>query len=237
MVQETARGYEDIIHDDEYESLSKKLGESRDFFVVLYNTGMRFNELYSLPFNAIYEDNEDFPEFMREKFDDLNKEIYGYILLESQIKDKVLKRNKNGQIKRKPLKGRKKISYKDGRIIPIMDAEAWNIIVENYNRAYDEHKKREFISSDKADYLLFNVEMNRLRRDFLKHCKKGFHACRHSFVTNLVGETRDMVITKAITGHKSDAFFKYLHIFEESMIKAKKSKAKQKGKLTLVKAA
>ena len=56
-------------------------------------------------------------------------------------------------------------------------------------------------------------------------------------MTNLVGEARDMVITKAITGHKSDAFFKYLHIFEESVIKAKKAKKGKRSKLRLVKKA
>jgi len=236
LVNQNARGYEDIINLKEYGTLCEKLKESKEYFMVLYNSGMRFHELYSLPMSAVYEDNDNFPEFMREKFTSLGKSIYGYILLESQMKYKTIKRKKKtGHIERKPLKGRRAITFKDARIIPIMDMDTWNIIVQNYNRAFDEHKKREFISSKENDYLLFNVNDSRLRRDFLLHCKKGFHACRHSFVTNLVGETRDMIITKAITGHKSDAFFKYLHIYEEIALKAKKGKVGSKrGKLSIV---
>jgi hypothetical protein len=64
-------------------------------------------------------------------------------------------------------------------------------------------------------YFLFQVcSPVRIRSDLRKFSKKGFHGCRHTFITNLVGKYMDMSLTRMISGHRSDSFEVYLHIYE-----------------------
>lgn len=213
----TTRGYEDIFKPDEYLNLKNKLDKSREFFIILFNTGMRFNELYSLSIDDV-RDQEDIPEHLKERFDNYKVHIWGFISLESQIDGKVRSaarfkaaKNKDYVYKRKPLKSCKKIDAKNRRIIPIFDKETWEIIVKNYNNVCETYKE----GTNPKDYFLLDVDPSVLRREFIKFTKKGFHACRHTYITNLVGRYRDMAITRLITGHKSDAFEAYVHIYEQ----------------------
>jgi len=238
LVKKGARTYKDIITDDEFNNLCKVLDKSRDFVIIAYHTGMRFNELLSLPYSAVFENDDGIPDFMRERFEELGQEVFGYLLLRDQAKGKTAQRDDDGHIERKPLKGRREISLRDARIIPIIDELAWNIIVQNYNDALDKHDKKFYKSSLDEDYLLIDVSMNTIRRDFLKHCKKGIHALRHSFVTRLISQVSggDSRIIKLITGHKCEKVFnRYNHIYEELAINASKKKRKKKGKLSLIK--
>ena len=105
-----------------------------------------------------------------------------------------------------------------------------DIITERYNRCCEEFEKRLYGSERYEDYFLFNESMNSIRRDFVKHCSKGFHAARHTFVTKMVGEFQNEVLARTITGIRSDAFERYLHIYEEFNIKAKvKRRHEQRG--------
>ena len=49
---------------------------------------------------------------------------------------------------------------------------------------------------------------------------KSFHDTRHSFCTFFVEEHRNFFLARAILGYKSNAFERYLHIYEEMSLKA-----------------
>lgn len=218
LVDANCRGSDDIIKDVEYKNLKNHLGVSKEFFITLYNTGMRFNELYSLCIEDIFFEEHIEDGIEGWMIDALEKEkhtIYGYLVIKSQVKSKYRVRDKNNHVERKPLKGRSTMDFKDGRVIPITDIETMNIIINRYNQCVDEYQKRIY-GTDKKDYFLFPEGVNELRKDFRDVCGKGFHACRHSYITNLVGKTRNQILTRAITGHRSlEAFNRYVHIYEE----------------------
>lgn len=223
LVDQNARTYEDIILESDYLDIKSQLKESHDLFTIAYNTGMRFNEIYSLSIaDLFFEEHVEkgIEDWMKEVLKASGYKIYGYIILKSQMDSKTRQRNKNGHVPRKPLKGRKTMSLKDGRIIPIMDEETMNILIELYNDCVPAYKKKEF-GANKEDYFLISQGVNAIRRDFVKACTKGFHACRHSFITNLVGKTRNQILTRTITGHRSlSAFDRYVHIYQSYMVQA-----------------
>ena len=223
LVDENARTYEDIIHEQEFFDIKAKLNESHDLFTIAYHTGMRFNEIYSLSIEDLFfEENveEGIEDWMKEALKAFGYHIYGYITLKSQMDCKTRQRDENGHVPRKPLKGRKTMDLKDGRIIPIMDEETMNILIKLYNNCVPSYQSKIF-GKNKENYFLIPHGVNEIRRDFLKHCKKGTHACRHSFISNLVGKTRNQILTRTITGHRSlSAFDRYVHIYQSYMIQA-----------------
>lgn len=214
------KGYKDLFLPKDYLYLKNKLEDSKEFFIILYNTGMRFNELYSLPFSSVHT-AEDLPSYLKDRFKQYKTKVYGYLTLDSQLVGKNRnqsfdKKEKSGAMfLRKPLKSCKKIEPKNRRIIPIFDSETWDIIKGNYNRVLIDYDKKKFgLHSD--DYFLLDIEVNILRREFQKYSKKrSFHCCRHTFITNLVGKYRDLTLTTLITGHKSDSFNSYVHLYEQ----------------------
>jgi len=214
------RGYKDIFKPDEYLSLKNSLVKSKEFFIILFNSGMRFNELYSLSIDDIRE-VDDLPDHLKERFTSYKVEVFGFISLESQIDGKVrsearFKAKKNGDylFERKPLKSCKKIDSKNRRIIPIFDKETWDIIIKNYDRGCLEFESSKFGTNPK-DYFLLDVDPSVLRREFIQHTKKGFHSCRHTYITTLVGRFNDMTLTRLISGHRSEAFEAYVHIYQQ----------------------
>lgn len=239
QVNENARGVNDIISELEFERVRRDLRalfnnnelteEQRgniqgtiDFFTVLYNTGMRFNELYSLSFNDVFfeEDVEQgLATWIKDELKRYNLKLYGYIVIVSQCEHKTRQREElTGEVKRIPLKGRKTKDLKNGRVIPITNKETMEILTRRYDLAFNSFEQSEHISEKAEDYFIFNESVNSIRRIFNRVFKKGFHACRHSFITNLVGKTNNQILTRAITGHKSiSAFERYLHIYEASV--------------------
>lgn len=220
------RGKDALISSSEYTQLKLKLTTSRDFFIVLMNTGMRIHELYSLQFSNVFKGHKDLDESLRKPFEQMGATIYGYVRLESQMKVKYAYRDlKTGRIKRKPLKSKPKIGSEFNRIIPIIDPETWDVLLENRRRAMKEWESRVHLSSEADDYLLFNVDVNEIRRDLRKHTSKTAHCCRHTFTTNTVRSFRGVnygpELIKNITGHTSSEFQNYVHLSMESEQKMK----------------
>jgi integrase len=223
------RGKEDLIQPEEFKTLKKVLGSSRDFFIVLMNTGMRITELYSLQFSNVFKGDKDLDESLVEPFNKMGETIYGYIRLESQIKNKFGYRNeKNGTIARKPLKSKPRIASEFNRIIPIIDAETWEILVKNRRRAMKEWEDRIHKSNKPDDYLVFDIDVNEIRRDLRKHTKKTPHTCRHTYVTNMVRAFRSVnygpELIKSISGHSSAEFERYVHLSMEDENERKKNR-------------
>lgn len=223
------RGKSDLFQPEEFEMLKHALESSSQFFIVLMNTGMRVHELYSLQFSNVFKGDKDLDETLKIPFEQMGKKIFGYVRLESQMKAKFGYRViKTGTIPRKPLKSKPKIGAEYNRIIPIVDEETWDILVENRRRAMKEWEERRFLSSNVDDYLLFNVDISELRRDMRKFTKKTFHCCRHTYATNTVRSFR-MVnygpeLIKGITGHSSVEFERYVHLGFEDEQQVRKGK-------------
>lgn len=239
LVDQNARTYKDIIDQVSERRIIKNLEVGSDFFRLLMETGMRFNEAYSLDMDSIYfeDDLDEFPTWIIEEFKKKGRKIYGYILLEKQCAHKTRQRDeKTGYVEKKPLKGRKKISLRDGRLVPISSKEVMDIVLDRYNQCVDDYDRRKYISDRYEDYFLFNEGVNAIRRDWQKHANgKKIHCSRHTAVSRLVGEFQNEVLARVITGIRSDAFSRYLHIYEEFNTKAKKSgrhhkKKKEAGK-------
>ncbi|RYZ87211.1 MAG: hypothetical protein EOP04_12260, partial [Proteobacteria bacterium] len=220
-----ARTVEDIYSPQELievEANLRKIDESvADFFHVLSVTGMRFNELFSLPMSALFPGhmtNAIHAELTEKKI-----EYVGYIVLESQLaKDEKTdvvnkKRDSTGKHERWPFKGRKEISPKHFRFIPVQTKKTYNILASRY-KAQKELLDRKVHGDSKTNYLLFDeIEVNRARKALSKACEaigisKDFHSLRHSFSTHLVGSTRSFYLAKTLLGHKTEKEFdRYCH--------------------------
>jgi integrase len=186
---------------------------------------MRFSELRGLPITALYPgDVETGP--LRDELAKCGlaygRDYWGYILLESQPFHDDGRREPDGTVLRKPLKGRKRIEPRHARVIPIFSKEVRNVLALRLKQQQALLFQKKY-GADRSNYLLFDdCEWNRttgaLRQAYeaLGQPPKGYHCCRHSFVTFLVGRTRSFFLVRALTGHKkAEAFERYLHTFEQ----------------------
>ncbi|BAQ92867.1 integrase family protein [uncultured Mediterranean phage uvMED] len=208
---------EDAISKIEFEKILKSLQKTKpyvgDFFQVMYNTGLRFSECFSLPMCSVVHSKliGDF----HNQLEHMGMFYYGYILLKSQCATKTRKRNKDGSISRKPLKRMKSVS--DGhRYIPIFDRETWNTLIRLSRNALVDFNKDKYGTSEE-NYLLFeNLSYNSAVREFRKasqDCKirhKGYKACRHAYAFRLIKRTQSYTLSNHILGHSTlEAFTNY----------------------------
>ncbi len=166
---------DDVINEEESWKIYKKLLElnhqnEAEFFLMLYWTGMRFNEGLGISLEDIYKGDisrESFKNLLnRNKIfyqgsthDNYLYNYYGFFTLGSQPDNqgsRTIIRDKFGQVLRKPLKMKKTINERNTRIIPIINDEIWNILARRAKEAFKEWKKRTNQTSNKASYLLFN---------------------------------------------------------------------------------
>lgn len=230
------RESDDLISKEEFKKVYSMLKEKSDevaaFYQCAYFTGMRFSEIFGLSMDNLFiGELED--EVLKRALDHHKIKYYGYIVLESQPKFKTRKRGKNGEVLRKPLKGKKKIAEKYNRIVPIIDKELFN----NLTRLY---KKQEALRASKThgenwkNYMLFDESSHTklvtyLRKTYEKtnFKPKGYHCCRHTRCTELVGYTRDFVLARYWLGHsRQETTLRYTHIYQQSVRKARKKKQK-----------
>lgn len=221
------RSADHLISNEEFKAIYSHLkeldSEVATFFQTAYWTGMRFNEIYGLSLDDLFvgkiEDN-----VLGEALEDHNIEYYGYIVLESQPKSKTRKRLKAGAIERKPLKGKKSISEKNNRIIPIVEKSLFNNLVKLYKTQQRKFECKEFGKNPK-DYLLFESMNTSTANRLLKKAysktqfiPKSYHCCRHTRATELVGRTRDFVLAQMWLGHaRQETTLRYTHIYQQSV--------------------
>jgi len=231
---QNTRGLEAVFTDEDYDLLLEHLEpKTKTFFQVLYHSGMRFNELYSLPMESVMF-KEELPEYLEKRFKSYNHKIYGFLTLNDQL---AVPRKVNGKEfvvgasyknKRKALKGYKgKPKPEQQRIIPIMCRFTWKLIMDNYHRAWDEfdfYSAKPNKSKDPNDYFLLEGIENPMRRNFfdtlnkLKIKNKNFHSCRHTRITFWVGrDLFDPILVRTFSGHsdKGNSFSKYLHLWQQ----------------------
>jgi integrase len=224
------RGYADIILEEERDLIYQKMREihepAADFFLTLWHTGMRFNELFQLPINSMFKGKA--PDALDEELTRCSISYHGYLVLESQGVYDDHRREEDQSIARKPLKASKKISPKNSRTIPIASKEVWNILARRYKEQKKEYEKSTF-GINLSNYLLFqDLEWNKANLTIKKAYElidrphKSYHCCRHSFATLMVWKTKSIFLARSITGHKSNAFERYLHVWEQMTLEAQK---------------
>lgn len=246
------RTIDDVITEDESWIIYNQLLDlghqnEAEYFLLMFWTGMRFNEGLGLSLADIYKGEitrDSFKNLLRRNLifytespnvpNDYLYRYFGFLTLSSQPDNdgsKSIVRNELDHILRKPLKMKKAINEKNNRVIPIVNQELWDALSRRAKDAYQKWKKGELQSNNKSDYLLFeNITQTtstaRLKEAFEKANLKyrSWHCCRHSRGTFLHGRTGDKELTMQWLGHSSEKVHnKYLHTYEGLMreIKAK----------------
>lgn len=198
------------------------------FFQTAFYTGMRFNEIYGLSIDDLFKGTLD-ESVLKKALDDHEMEYFGYVALESQPAAKIRNRLPNGSIKRKPLKGKPKIDEKFNRLVPIIDKDLFNNLVKLY-KVQETKLQQNLYGSNPKDYVLFEdlttTEAAISLRDAYaktKYKAKGYHCCRHTRCTELVGQTRDFVLARYWLGHaRQETTLRYTHIYQQSARAARK---------------
>lgn len=246
------KSIDDVISENDSWIIYRKLLDlgyklEAEYFLMLYWTGMRFNESLGISLADIYKgeiSRDSLKNLLRRNFIYHNDELdipqnhlyryFGFFTLSSQPDNdgsKSIVRDMNNQILRKPLKMKKAINERNTRIIPIVCEELWKILCGRAKEAYKMWKSKNNISHNKSDYLLFDgitqsTSSIRLKEAFEKSGLpyKSWHCCRHSRGTFLHGKTGDKELTMQWLGHASEKVHnKYIHTYEGLMreIKAK----------------
>ncbi|MDA9189678.1 hypothetical protein N9O57_01720 [bacterium] len=240
------RTIDDVITEDEFKSVYERLKMNGDnneaeYFLMLYWTGMRFNEAMGISLADIYMGDisrDSFKNLLRRNlifFDDEINDVknylyryFGFFTLSSQPDNngsRNIVRDSNGTVLRKPLKSKKVINERNTRVFPIVNDELWNCLVKRAKKSYKSWKSRDLITSDKSSYLLFEgvnktTTTNKLKKAF-DQCGiryKTWHCCRHTRGTFLYGKTGDKALSMAWLGHSSERVHnKYLHTYEALM--------------------
>ena len=186
------------------------------------NTGLRLSEGLGLSLSDFFPGSPD-KKTIAGALERHGLKCFGYISLESQVKNSIKPRNLDGIVPRKPLKGRRRIEAKAGRIIPILNKETFNILAKRFNEQTDLLANAKH-GNDKSNYLLFDgMDKNRFSRLLVdayagtRFTHKSPHCARHTFATNFAGLTHaDTGLCRLVLGHKDeDTTLGYVHLFEQ----------------------
>ena len=191
------RNFSFVVNKDERDTVfnSRKFMniEIAEFFLLLWHTGLRFNEARSINIESLHLGMVPEGPLSREMETVRFGEYFGYLYIDKQL-PKADIRNEYDSVKYKPPKGKKKIDPKYAKIVPIKDKQVWNILARRYKASKASMAKGEH-GKLKSSYLLFDIPS--LASITLKDVYKklglvynGFHSCRQSFATYTVGEYR-----------------------------------------------
>lgn len=216
---------ESVISDEERKAVGRELRKIDDLYADKYevalDTGLRDAELDGISIGDV-SPGEPPQEHIRCLLKKNGMNCLGYITLRDQLVDNHQRRDANGQVFRKPLKHKKKVSAKDTRIIPLTNVVTYNILVKRFKEKQKLYERKAF-GPDKRNYLLFDgVSTGRYRLKLIEaHKRAGFkyhspHDARHTFATKLAGRSGgDWMLCKLVLGHKDiETTQGYLHIFE-----------------------
>lgn len=205
------KGIESYIPEDEmtavYRALERIDQECAEFFWVLCHTGLRLNEGVGLALYQVFKGGPK-EKTLRKMLERFEIKSYLHLILDSQPIHGVAVRGKDGCVKRKPLKHRKRIEPKGSRLIPINDKRTTEILIKRFNRQVKLYKERAY-GDDKGNYLLFDsMDKNRISNKMRKVYQqlalkaKSPHDCRHTFCTNMVAQTEGHTfLAKYVLGH------------------------------------
>lgn len=227
------KSLESVIPEDQqkiiYERLKSENSIVSDMFWVALKTGLRLNELLGLSL-ADFFPGEPAYKPLEMSLRNLNIQSLGYIVLESQPADPVAVRTDSGNVIRKPLKGKKRISDSENRTIPILDKETFNTLARLWNTQRDLLEKKKY-GNDPKDYLLFETLNKNVYSNALKRAQKNLrtkftpHDTRHTYSTWLAEiSAGNFMLCKTILGHSNlDVTLRYIHIHERMARELKRS--------------
>lgn len=219
------KGIESYLYPEEIDfvfgALSEVDTECAEFFWVLCHTGLRLNEGVGLALSHIFkgEPKEKNISKMLKRFE---IKSFLHVVLDSQPANTSEVRDKDGIVKRKPLKHRRKIEPRSNRLIPVSDKRTAEILVRRFNEQAKKFKVGDY-GEDKGNYLLFSdMDKNRISNKLRKvyshssYSQKSPHDCRHTYCTNMVSQTEGHnFLAKYVLGHAdSKTTENYLHLWE-----------------------
>lgn len=224
------KSVDDLLSQDEMEKVyaclrAQGMQKEAVFWRLLYFTGMRFNEARGISLENIYEGQlEDL--FFSKKLQDHKIGYFGYLVIDSQpAKKHLYLRQPEGNILRKPLKGRRKIDEKSARTIPIIDAVLWQDLVAIYNVEITQFQNQVW-GEKTSNYLLFDGVRRGAFQGAYRDLQLPYHSphcCRHTRATLLIGETGDPILTRMWLGHTSQRVLdRYVHVYQSCVRKSKK---------------
>ena len=219
------RTIDDIIEPEEMERICKRLKSNGHhtealYYRYLYFTGMRFNEGLAISLGDLYQGELE-ADLMRTKMDAYKMKYFGYIVSDGQFGGM----DGSGNVTRLPFKGKKAISEKHNRIIPIVDKVLWNELVDVAEKIHESKPK----SKKTRNCLIFEgiddaTATRRLQEAFQQEKLKWrpWHCLRHSRATLLIGQTGDVMLARLWLGHSSPRVIeKYNHIYQAIVRQAK----------------
>ena len=209
--------------------------ECADFFQFTNQTGLRNSEALGISMR----DTIDIPPSgeLGRMLNQYQLPAFGYILLDSQVKNAVKVRSADGTVERKPLKQRIKIDATEGRTIPIFSQQLFDLIKRRWLDQKEKLDRRTYGSNTK-EYLLFE-NMNRPRYSLAlrKACATAKvrrhvpHDSRHTFSTELVGKTGgNYLLAQTILGHRDQReTMGYTHIYKQIQIESQRRAQIERG--------
>lgn len=210
------RGVEAVYSEDEilkvYNAFLKlKHDKYAALWLIIARTGMRVGEAIGLMFddvvfNAVPTQEKWIFNALKDK-----TEMFGYILLKSQPFDSnhlIIK----GEVKRAPLKKRKKIAPQYNRVIPLLDLETAKLL-QKLKKEVTEYKLLFEGCSYRAFYKIFSL----IRKDIKLDKNKDIHSLRHTFATKFTklcdGDPR---LAEKVLGHSDPKMTaRYNHLANE----------------------
>lgn len=219
------RSIDDVVTPEEMETIYGQLKADgfpieAIFFRYLFFSGMRLSEGLAISLADLYQGELPENQLIAKKIKSHGMKYHGYIVSDSQIDEKGI---------RWPFKGKKEISEKFARTIPIVDKTLWNDLVDLAQQQYEVWNVNK---GNKKDFLLFGgvndaTASRRLEAAFrsarLKY--RSWHCLRHSRATWLIGETGDEVLARAWLGQSTAKVFeRYNHLYQ-SLVREAKAKA------------
>jgi integrase len=218
------RSLDDVVYPAEMETVYEALlglGYKTEaiFFRYQFFSGMRFSEGLAISLADIFADSLPANQPIAKKLEFHKMSYYGYVVSDSQVDEKRI---------RYPFKGKKEISERFARTIPITDKKLWNHLVDLAEEQFEKWNKS---AGDKKSCFLFQgiddtTSSRRLEEAFqsskLKY--RSWHCLRHSRATWLIGETSDETLARAWLGHSSPRIFeRYNHLYQ-ALVREAKSK-------------
>jgi len=240
------RGADDLVSEDEYNTIYNELTqlneEVADFYCLLYHSGMRLNEMRGLSLADVFPGKIPM-ENINNELERFGFSTYGHIALTSQpVNDHLgTLRNSDGHVERKPLKTRKAMTSKEGRLIPINDKMAFNTLVKLYKKAEQDFQEKKH-GPNRSDYLFFDTVTKNKISFTLKSVYDKFHwryksphCLRHTRATYLVGKTLNPILARLILGHtKNETTARYIHLHEDVIRRAKNVAPEQASAMEFV---